>query len=174
MSPPPVHSPGDQHPQQPPPSSEPPPDPTGFIAELPADMGSLSISEPAKPESRPPSTPAQASSSPYQAYKPSDDNQSSPQQGFTVPRRAVSISNAPLADPWRIADPATELPTREFYILADLIFDALDQRYEPKGTGLLEASKILESWKAQQLPEEVARKSTFSHLTSHTLLASRA
>jgi hypothetical protein len=57
-----------------------------------------------------------------------------------------------------VADPSTELPTREFYIIADLIFDALDRRYEPVNTGLLEASKMLESWRAQQLPEEVARE----------------
>lgn len=40
----------------------------------------------------------------------------------------------------------TEVPTREFYILADLLFDALDRRFEPNNTGLLEASKILASW----------------------------
>jgi hypothetical protein len=68
------------------------------------------------------------------------------------------MSSLPLADPWRVADPAAEVPTREFYILADLVFDALDRRFEPQNTGLLEASKILESWKAQELPNEVARK----------------
>jgi hypothetical protein len=56
------------------------------------------------------------------------------------------MSNAPFADPWRFADPLTELPTREFYIIADLLFDALDRRFEPHNTGMLEASKILKSW----------------------------
>lgn len=63
-------------------------------------------------------------------------------------------------------DPTTELPTREFYILADLLFDAIDQRYEPRGTGLLEAHKMLEFDKAQEvakgpghaMADEVARE----------------
>lgn len=58
----------------------------------------------------------------------------------------MSISHAPYADPWRFADPLTELPTREFYVIADLLFDALDRKFEPQSTGLLEASKILRSW----------------------------
>ena len=69
----------------------------------------------------------------------------------------MSTSSLPLADPWRFADPTTELPTREFYIIADLVFDGIDRKFEPQNTGLLEASKVLESWKAQQLPEEAAR-----------------
>jgi hypothetical protein len=64
----------------------------------------------------------------------------------------------PLADPWRFVDPATELPTREFFIIADLIFDALDRKFEPQNTGLLEATKLLESWKVHDFPEEAARK----------------
>lgn len=64
----------------------------------------------------------------------------------------------PLADPWSIADAHTELPTREFYMIADLLFDALDKRFEPKNTGLLEATKVLESWRAQDMAEEAARK----------------
>lgn len=40
----------------------------------------------------------------------------------------------------------TEAPTREFCILADLLFDALDRKFEPNCTGLLEAPKILASW----------------------------
>lgn len=68
----------------------------------------------------------------------------------------MSTSSLPLADPWRFADATTELPTREFYMIADLVFDGIDRRFEPQNTGLLEASKVLESWRAQQLPEEAA------------------
>lgn len=56
------------------------------------------------------------------------------------------MSNVPYADPWRFADPLTELPTREFYVIADLLFDALDRKFEPQNTGMLEASKIMKSW----------------------------
>ncbi|KAF2731146.1 hypothetical protein EJ04DRAFT_16593 [Polyplosphaeria fusca] len=119
--------------------------PTEFIAELPADLGNLKFGDTAKPE-RPPSNPPQGAG--YQAYQPPGQGPSG--QRFSIPRRAISTSSLPVADPWRIADPVTELPTREFYMLADLLFDALDQRYEPQGTGLLEATKILESSKAQE------------------------
>ncbi|KAF2011575.1 hypothetical protein BU24DRAFT_466268 [Aaosphaeria arxii CBS 175.79] len=115
--------------------------PTEFVAELPADLGNLSLLENAKPQS--PS---------YQAYQPPSSNgrqSSSPANRFSVPRRAVSTSSLPLADPWRVADTATELPTREFYIIADVVFDVLDRKFEPQGTGLLEASKILQSWRMQ-------------------------
>jgi hypothetical protein len=71
------------------------------------------------------------------------------------------MTSMPLADPWSIADAPTELPTREFYIIADLLFDALDKRFEPKKTGMLEASKIMESWRVHELAEEAARKLTF-------------
>lgn len=40
----------------------------------------------------------------------------------------------------------TEQPTREFYILADLLFEALDRKFEPQNTGILEAPKVLRSW----------------------------
>lgn len=50
----------------------------------------------------------------------------------------------------------TELPTREFYIIADLLFDAIDRKFEPQNTGLLEASKILQSWRLQGIAEGVA------------------
>jgi hypothetical protein len=73
----------------------------------------------------------------------------------------------PLADPWSIAEASTELPTREFYIIADLLFDALDKRFEPKNTGLLEAPKILESWRVQELAEEAARKSCILQEGNH-------
>jgi hypothetical protein len=127
---------------------------TNFVAELPADLGNLNIADDSK-------TPASTNSpSQYQAYHP--PGQASPAPGFAIPRRAVSTSSLPLADPWRIADPSTELPTREFYILADLLFDGLDRGYEPANTGLVEASKMLASWRAQQLPDEVARKSEAS------------
>jgi hypothetical protein len=53
-------------------------------------------------------------------------------------------------------DPATEVPTREFYILADLLFDALDRKFEPRNTGLLEAPKIIGSW--VKLTEDACRE----------------
>jgi hypothetical protein len=119
--------------------------PTEFIAELPADMGNLSLVE---------STGQGAS--PYQAYHPPGAQAGSPPNRFSVPRRAVSTSSLPLADPWRFADPIMEQPTREFYIVADLIFDALDRKFEPQNTGLLEAPKILKSW--IDLTEDAHRK----------------
>jgi hypothetical protein len=100
----------------------------------------------------------------YQAYQIPNQTPS-PSQSFTIPRRAVSMSSPPLADPWRIADPSTELPTREFYIIADVIFDAMDRQYEPQNTGLLEASKILQSMKVLGLPEEVAQLFLYSSYT---------
>jgi hypothetical protein len=125
--------------------------PTEFIAELPADLGSLSLveSKPREPESSIPS-------SQYQAFQPSLSQTGSPSPGFTIPRRSLSVSTVPLADPWRFADAVTEVPTREFYILADLLFDALDQTFEPKNTGLLEAPKIIGSW--VKMTEDARRK----------------
>jgi hypothetical protein len=108
--------------------------PTEFIAELPAEMGNSSP------------TASKAGNAQYQAYQPSGGQAVSPTNRFSVPRRALSASSLPLADPWRFADPMTEQPTREFYILADLLFDALDRKIEPQNTGLLEAPKILRSW----------------------------
>ena len=96
-------------------------------------------------ESKPQRTAQPAQAPQYQAYSPGSQA-GSPSPGFTIPRRTVSTNNIPLADPWRFAEPGTEIPTREFYILADLLFDALDRRLEPRNTGLLEASKILGSW----------------------------
>lgn len=117
--------------------------PKEFIAELPGDLGNLSFSETKPGVTASASSPSQTS--PYQAYSaPNTQAPSSP--GFTIARRAVSVSNAPYADPWRFADPLTELPTREFYVIADLLFDALDRKFEPQNTGMLEASKILRSW----------------------------
>lgn len=115
--------------------------PTEFIAELPGDLGQLSLVE-SKPQDAEPSV----SGSQYQAFHPSLSQTGSPSPGFTIPRRSLSASTVPLADPWRFADPATEVPTREFYILADLLFDALDRKFEPRNTGLLEAPKIIGSW----------------------------
>ena len=66
------------------------------------------------------------------------------------------MSSAPYADPWRFADPLTELPTREFYAIADLLFEALDRKFEPQNTGMLEASKVLRSW--IDLSEDATRK----------------
>lgn len=115
-----------------------------FIAELPADLDSLTFAN-TKPVDTAPA-PSSGQTTQYKAYQstPAPTGPSSP--GFTIARRAVSISNAPYADPWRFADPLTELPTREFYVIADLLFDALDRKFEPQSTGLLEASKILRSW----------------------------
>jgi hypothetical protein len=118
--------------------------PTEFIAELPGDMGGLSIAE-AKPLEHAQAPPS-GQTSPYQAYQSSTSQPGSPSPGFTIARRSVSMNNTPYADPWRFADPLTELPTREFYVIADLLFDALDRKFEPQNTGLLEASKILKSW----------------------------
>ncbi len=125
--------------------------PTEFIAELPADLGSLSLveSKPREPESSIPGPQ-------YQAFQPSLSQTGSPSPGFTIPRRSLSVSTVPLADPWRFADAVTEVPTREFYILADLLFDALDQTFEPKNTGLLEAPKIIGSW--VKMTEDARRK----------------
>ncbi|KAF2004280.1 hypothetical protein P154DRAFT_55769 [Amniculicola lignicola CBS 123094] len=144
------NTPSNALPPQPVPAPKPLPEPapTSFVAELPADLGSLSLLEQSKP--RPTST--------YQAYQPGSNNPTpSSTPGFSIARRAVSTSSLPIADPWRIADPISELPTREFYIIADLLFDGLDRKCEPQNTGMLEASKILESWKVQGLDPEAFR-----------------
>lgn len=131
--------------------SVPPPGPTEFIAELPADMGNLSIAE-----TKPYGAEHQTQGAQYQAYNPAGAPAGSPSNRFSVPRRSVSTSGAPLADPWRFVDPMTEVPTREFYIIADLLFDALDRKCEPYNTGLLEGPKILKSW--FEMPEDSRRK----------------
>jgi hypothetical protein len=108
--------------------------PNKFTAELPGNMGDLKQIEATQ-------------ASQYQAYHPPGAAQAgSSSPAFAIPRRAVSTSTMPLADPWRFVDFVTELPTREFYILADLLFDALDRKFEPRNTGLLEGPKILGSW----------------------------
>jgi hypothetical protein len=89
---------------------------------------------------------AKVASAQYQAYQPPGGQRGSPTNRFSLPRRALSASSLPLADPWRLADPITEQPTREFYIVADLLFDALDRKFEPQNSGLLEAPKVLRSW----------------------------
>ncbi|KAI4954033.1 hypothetical protein J4E91_001742 [Alternaria rosae] len=124
--------------------------PHEFIAELPADLGNLTIAE-----SKPKEHESSVSVSQYQAFRPSLSQTGSPSPGFTIPRRSLSLSTIPLADPWRFADAVTEVPTREFYILADLLFDALDRKFEPKNTGLLEAPKIIGSW--VKLTEDACR-----------------
>ncbi|KAH8725786.1 hypothetical protein GQ44DRAFT_726529 [Phaeosphaeriaceae sp. PMI808] len=133
------------HPAQPstpvPQQTAPPSAPTEFIAELPADLGNLNLHD---TKSQVPSPTAQTAQ--YQAYQPAGTQGGSPSNRFAVPRRAMSLSSLPLADPWRFADPITEQPTREFYILADLLFDALDRNCEPRNSGLLEGPKILKSW----------------------------
>lgn len=143
--------------------------PAEFIAELPADLGSLTIAE-AKPADHPAVLP-HGQHLPYQAYQssPAPPGPSSP--GFTIARRAVSVCSASYADPWRFADPLTELPTREFYVIADLLFEALDRKFEPQNTGMLEASKVLRSWidlsdDATRKPLEVGRYSRFTNLSS--------
>lgn len=127
------------------------PGPTEFIAELPADLGSLSLAE-AKAEEHDPSV----QRAQYQALRPSVSQSGSPSSSFVIPRRSISTSTLPLSDPWRFADPATETPTREFYILADLLYDALDRKFEPRNTGLLEAPKIIGSW--VKLTEDARRE----------------
>ncbi|KAF2746118.1 hypothetical protein M011DRAFT_478502 [Sporormia fimetaria CBS 119925] len=141
-----------------------------FVAELPADMGSLNISEDPN-RSRPGSVSLQPEQAQYTAYRPQSGSPA-PSQSFNIPRRAVSSSSipAPLAEHWKIADAATELPTREFYILADLLFDALDRKFAPHNTGLIEASKLLDSWKAQDLPDEVAQLFSYNNYTAFTRL----
>jgi hypothetical protein len=134
---------------------------TEFIAELPADMGNLSLVE-----SRPQDPDPSAASSQYQAFHPSQSQKGPHTPGFTIPRRSLSASTFPLADPWRFADPVTEVPTREFYILADLLFDALDRKFEPKNTGLLEAPKIIGSW--VKLTEDATRECLSRNVASHT------
>ncbi|KAH7384180.1 hypothetical protein DE146DRAFT_217609 [Phaeosphaeria sp. MPI-PUGE-AT-0046c] len=122
-----------QSPGPPPQHSVPEHSQTEFIAELPADMGNMSLGE-------------TKTGTQYQAYQPQVPQAGSPTNRFSVPRRAMSGSSLPLADPWRFADPITEQPTREFYILADLLFEALDRKFEPQNTGMLEAPKVLRSW----------------------------
>lgn len=128
--------------------------PTEFIAELPADLGNLSIAE-VRPSEHAPAQPS-GQASPYQAYQSPGAQPAPSSPSFNIARRAVSISNVPFADPWRFADPLTELPTREFYVIADLLYDALDRKFEPQNTGMLEASKILRSW--IDLTEDAIRK----------------
>ncbi|PZC96593.1 PAT1 multi-domain protein [Pyrenophora tritici-repentis] len=115
--------------------------PTEFIAELPGDMGSLTLLE-AKPQT----CGLGITGSQYQAYRPSGSQTGSPSPGPNAAHQTSNGSNKPLADPWRFANIATETPTREFYILADLLFDALDRKFEPRHTGLLEAPKMLGGW----------------------------
>jgi hypothetical protein len=55
----------------------------------------------------------------------------------------------------------TEQPTREFYILADLLFDALDGKFEPQNSGLMEAPKILRSW--LELTQDAYRESCIAY-----------
>jgi hypothetical protein len=127
------------------------PAPTEFIAELPAELGNLSLTE-----SKPQGPDQSAASSQYQTFHTSESHKGSPTPRFTIPRRSLSASTFPLADPWRLADPVTEVPTREFYILADLLFDVLDRKFEPTNTGLLEAPKIISSW--VKLTEDATRE----------------
>ncbi|KAF2806415.1 uncharacterized protein BDZ99DRAFT_422811 [Mytilinidion resinicola] len=141
---------------QPPLSSVPPP--TEFIAELPADWGYAQSS--VNPLSKPTPPPQQ-----YQAYHAPTGSRP---QSFSVPRRAISTSSVSAhisTGPWRIVDPSTEQPTPEFFVIADLLFDGLDKKCEPKNTGFLEASKILESWKVQEMADEPAR--LFMHNNFH-------
>ena len=136
---------------------------TEFLAELPADLGNLSLAEDSAKSGA--ISPKASQGVPYQAYRPASGQSTTSGPGYTIPRRAVSTSSLPLADPWRFADAATELPTREFYIIADLVFDSIDRKFEPHNTGLLEASKVLASWRAQDLPEEAARKFYIRNMT---------
>ncbi|KAF2126593.1 hypothetical protein P153DRAFT_433715 [Dothidotthia symphoricarpi CBS 119687] len=125
-----------------------------FIAELPADMGELSLMK-----TNPHGSSASGQAMPYQAFQPSSAHAGSPSPRHSIPRRAVSITNVPFADPWRFADPVTELPTREFYALADLVFETLDRKFEPRNTGMLEAPKVLGSW--VELTDDASRLYTY-------------
>lgn len=135
--------------------------PNEFIAELPADLGELTAGGPhqeANALSNLPQSPPQQ----YQPYQPIQHSQQSqstqssqPPQPFTVPRRALSDTST--IGPWRVADPNTEEPTKEFFEIADLLYDGLDRNCEPKNTGILEATKILESWKVQEMAEDAAQ-----------------
>ncbi|USP73620.1 uncharacterized protein yc1106_00894 [Curvularia clavata] len=128
--------------------------PVESIAELSTDLGSLRLGD------LPVSTGAATPSSQHLAYN-SSVQAGSPSKGVSVPERKVSASSVPLTDRWSIVDPVTETPTREFYILADLLFDALDRNFEPRNSGLLEAPKILASW--TELPEDARRYTALAH-----------
>ncbi|KAJ5029819.1 hypothetical protein J3E72DRAFT_428677 [Bipolaris maydis] len=130
---------------------------TELTAELPADLGSLKLGD------SPVGTNAATPSSQYLAHSP-PTQATSPSKGFTVPSRKASASSVPLADPWNFVDPVTETPTREFYILADLLYDALDRNFEPRNSGLLEAPKILASW--IDLPEDARNLYSYNGYTA--------
>lgn len=129
--------------------------PTEFVAELPGDFENLKLADAPQEQTSP------AQTSQYQPYHPPSAQPGSPTNRFSVSRRAVSTSSLPLADPWRFADPITEQPTREFYIIADLLYEALDRKIEPQHTGLLEAPKILKSW--VELSDDAQSKCIPSH-----------
>lgn len=57
----------------------------------------------------------------------------------------MRASEVAQAGTWRLADSGTERATDEFYVLADLLFDALDRQFEPRNTGLVEGSKLMGS-----------------------------
>lgn len=80
------------------------------------------------------------------------------------------MHSAPLADPWRIADPVTEQPTREFFIIADLLFDGLDRNCQPPNTGMLEASKILQTWNMQGLDPQAGELFQYESFCAFALL----
>ncbi|EUC40165.1 hypothetical protein COCMIDRAFT_109497 [Bipolaris oryzae ATCC 44560] len=141
----------------PPQSSVSPAAPTEFTAELPADLANLNLGN------SPIGTKAITPSPQDLVHSPSTQA-ASPSKGFTVPPRKASASSVPLADPWSFVDPVTETPTREFYILADLLFDALDQNFEPRNSGLLEAPKILASW--IDLPEDARKLYSYNGYTA--------
>lgn len=119
-----------------------------FIAELPADMGNMSLVD------------RKSGGAPYQAYQRQGTQAVSPTNRFSIARRTTSASSLPLSDPWRFADPITEQPTREFYIIADVLFDALDRKFESHNTGMLEAPKVLRSW--IELTQDAHRKSALA------------
>lgn len=103
----------------------------------------------------------QPAPAPYQAFQAGSSPSLPGPQGFSIPRRAVSTTGQPVPDQWRIWDPTSEQPTPEFFLFADLVFDALDCKYEPKNTGLLEACKIVATFDLLGISYEV--KDWFSH-----------
>jgi hypothetical protein len=73
------------------------------------------------------------------------------------PQPSMKASEVAQSGTWALVDAATESPTSEFYALADLLFDALDSKFEPRNTGLLEGSKMISS-NVMRLSDEEKRE----------------
>ncbi|KAH8724302.1 hypothetical protein GQ44DRAFT_773232 [Phaeosphaeriaceae sp. PMI808] len=98
---------------------------------------------------------AQQTGSPYTApgstaqYYGSATPASAQQQIAAVPA-AQAVHEK---QPWSILIPGTEQASPQFIAYLSFLFDAIDQRFEPRNTGLLEAFKIVEFWKLES-PEQ--------------------